>query len=161
MKKLIVLFLFLSSYAIADEAFVGYGLGILRGADTFLGQTKYLDLGYREFMWDGLYWQTKLGGIGEGSPDSTRSGGAFLSTGMGLEVDLHPIELRGGGAIAGITTPDSQLGGYFQFNEDMSLGLRDKKGDGIALQYNHISCASFCNPNLGRDFVILELSQKW
>lgn len=147
--------------AVADEGFVGYGLGILRGADTFLGQTKYLNLGYREFMWEGLYWQNKLGALGEGGPDQTRRGGVYFASGLGLEVDLQPIELRGGGSLAGITSPDSQLGGYFEFNEDVSLGLRDKKGSGIALQYNHLSCASFCSPNLGRDFVILELSQKW
>ena len=160
-RSILLLLLLFSTTAMADEAFVGYGLGILRGADTFLGQTKYVDLGYREFMWDGIYWQNKLGGIGEGSPDQTRKGGAWASTGLGLEVELQPLELRGGGALAGITNPDSQLGGYFQFNEDVSVGLRDKKGDGIALQYNHLSCGTLCSPNLGRDFVILELSQKW
>ncbi len=161
MKIFIALLLFLSSISNADEAFVGYGLGVFHGADTFLGQTKYLDLGYREFIWEGIYWQNKFGGIGEGSPDLTRKGGGWASTGFGIEVDLSPVELRGGGALAAITTPDSQLGGYLQMNEDMSLGLRDKKGDGVAFQYNHLSCGSFCSPNLGRDFVIFELSEKW
>ena len=162
MKNLVISLICLFSInCFGDEAFVGYGVGILHGADTFLGQTKYLDVGYRDFIWEGLYWQNKIGGIGEGSPDQTRSGGGFVSSGVGVEVDLRPIELRGGGALAAITNPDSQLGGYFQFNEDVSLGLRDKKGDGLALQYNHISCATFCSPNMGRDFILLELSQKW
>lgn len=160
-KKYLLLAFLISGTAIADEGFVGYGLGILHGADDFLGQSKYIDLGYRADMWNGIYWQTKIGGWGEGGPDLTRKGGGFTSTGIGLEVDLQPVELRGGGALALITTPDSQLGGYFQFNEDISVGLRDKHGNGIALQYNHISCGTLCSPNLGRDFMILELSEKW
>ena len=161
-RNMLLFLLLFSTTAMADEAFVGYGLGILRGADTFLGQTKYLDLGYREFMWDGIYWQNKVTAWGEGSPDLTRKGGGYFSTGLGLEVELQPLELRGGGSLGAITAPDSQLGAVFpQFNENMGIGLRDKKGDGIAIEYDHISCASFCHVNLGRDFLILELSQKW
>jgi len=151
----------LLNLAYADEAFVGYGVGIFRGADQFLGQTKYASIGYRDFLYEGLYWQSKLGFIGEGSADQTRKSGGWTSSGFGLETNLSPVELRGGAALAAITTPDSQLGGYFEFNEDVSIGLRDTRGDGIALQYNHISCASLCSPNLGRDAVMLELSQKW
>lgn len=161
MKKLIPFLLLLSTVAMADEGFVGYGLGVFHGADDFLGQSKYINLGYRADLGAGIYWQTKVGAWGEGGPDLTRKGGGFGSTGVGLEIDLQPIELRGGGALATITTPDSQLGGYFQFNENMAVGLRDKRGAGIAVEYDHISCGSLCSPNLGRDFIILELSEKW
>lgn len=158
----ILAFLLCSLPSEADELFAGYGLGIFRGADSFFGQTKYADLGYRDFLWNGIYWQSKLGYIGEGSPDLTRKSGGWGSTGFGLESDLNPVELRGGAALAFITTPDSQLGAVFpQFNEDISIGFRDKTNNGIALQYNHISCATFCSPNLGRDFVVLELSIKF
>jgi hypothetical protein len=160
MKKLLLLLL-ISNVCFGDEAFIGYGLGIFHDADTFMGQNKYMDVGYRETMWEGLYWQNKLGGWSEAGPDLTRKGGGFYSNGLGLEVDLSPVEVRGGGALALITSPDSQLGGNFQFNEDFSVGVRDRKGDGIALQYNHLSCGPLCQPNLGRDFLILELSQKW
>ena len=161
-RNMLLFLLLFSTTAMADEAFVGYGLGILRGADTFLGQTKYLDLGYREFMWDGIYWQNKVTAWGEGSPDLTRKGGGYFSTGLGLEVELQPLELRGGGSLGAISAPDSQLGAVFpQFNENFGIGLRDKKGDGIAFEYDHISCSSFCHPNMGRDFIMLELSQKW
>lgn len=160
MKKLILLLL-LSNLALADEAFLGYGVGVFGDADSFIGQNKYMDLGYREFLFDGLYWQNKLGFLSEGGPDQTRKSGFWGSTGLGLEVDLQPLEIRGGGALGGISNPDSQLGGYFQFNENFSVGLRDRKGDGIAIEYNHLSCGPFCQPNTGRDFIILELSQKW
>lgn len=145
-----------------DEAGISYGVGIFHDADSFLGQNKYIDINYRHFVYQGVYIQSKLGGLGEGGPDQTRKGGGFIAQGAGLEVDLKPIELRGGGSLAAITTPDSQLGSVFpQFNEDIAIGFRDKKEDGIAVQYNHISCASFCSPNAGRDFILFELSLKW
>ena len=146
----------------ADEAFVGYGIGIFNDASYNVGQMKVGDLGYRHFLFDGVYWQNKVGYWGEGSPDLSRSSSGFISSGLGLEMDLQPFELRSGYGLAAITSPDSQLGAVFpQFNGDLYAGFRDKKGDGIGLEYNHISCASFCSPNLGRDFIMIQLSQKW
>lgn len=162
MKKLILALLLLSNVALADEAFLGYGLGVFNDANEFLGQNKYGELGYRTFVWDGIYWQFKGGYWGEGSADKTRNAGFFASMGPGLELDLQPIEIRSGWGLAAISSPDSQLGSRFpQFNGELYLGLRDRKGDGIGVQYEHLSCASFCTPNQGRDFIILQLSQKW
>lgn len=160
--KVLAILLLLSNVALADEAFLGYGVGVFHDADDFLGQNKYLGLGLRSFLWEGLYWQNKVLAWGEGSSDPTRKGGAMFASGIGQEVSIPPVEIRGGGSLAIISNPDSQLGAMFpQFHEEISLGLRDSKGDGIALQYGHISCASFCTPNQGKDFVIFELSQKW
>lgn len=145
----------------AGEGFVGYGVGVFNDANSFVGQNKYAEVGYREFMWDGIYWQNRLGYWGEGGSDPTRKNSFWFSSGLGLEVDLQPLEVRGGMGPALITNPDSQLGGYLQFNETMGIGIRDKKGDGMALEYNHLSCASLCNPNNGRDSVTFEMSQKW
>jgi Lipid A 3-O-deacylase (PagL) len=162
-KTIIAALLILSSsVAMADEGFIGYGLGVFHDADEHLGQNKYLELGLREDIWQGIYWQYKGGFWGEGSTDPTRKAGFWVSTGPGFEVDLNPVEFRSGWGLAAISNPDSQLGSYFpQFNGEIYLGLRDKKGDGVGFQYEHISCATFCNPNQGRDFVILQLSQKW
>ena len=165
MKKysfLLLLLIGIVNNSYGEEAFIGYGVGIFNDSNYFLGQNKYIDVGYRSFMWDGFYWSFKGGYEGEGSPDIGRKSGFFASSGPGLEIDLQPLELRSGWGLAMISTPDSQLGGYFpQFNGTASIGLRDKHGDGIALEYNHISSAGFVNPNIGRDFMILELSQKW
>lgn len=157
----LLLLLLLSNVCLASEAFMGYGVGIFNDASSFIGQNKYAELGYREFVWEGVFWQNRLGYWGEGSGDKTRQNSFWYSSTMGLEVDLQPLEIRGGVGPALISNPDSQLGGYFQFNEHMSIGLRDKKGDGMALDYNHLSCASLCNPNRGRDSITFEMSQKW
>src|SRR5271167_920999 len=136
----ILICLLISTPAHADEAFVGYGVGVFHDADQFLGQMKIANIGYRHFLFDGLYWQNKLGYYGEGSGDLTRKSSGFFSSGLGFEVSLLPVEFRGGAALAAITTPDSKLGAVFpQMNEDVSLGVRDKNGNGAALQYNHLS----------------------
>lgn len=162
MKKLLLLLALISTQCFADEAFLGYGVGILGDASQYVGQNKFGELGYRSFLLDGIYWQFKGGFWGEGSADPTRNASFWVSSGPGLEIDLQPIEIRSGWGLAAITSPDSQLGARFpQFNGEVYLGLRDKKGDGVGVQYEHISCASFCTPNHGRDFLILQLSQKW
>jgi hypothetical protein len=162
MKKILLLLLLISNICFAEEAFIGYGVGVFNDANYYLGQNKYIDAGYRSFIWDGFYWEWDGGYWGEGSPDIGRKSGFFASSGPGLEIDLQPLELRSGWQLAAISNPDSQLGGYFpEFHGTASIGLRDKKGDGIAVEYNHISSAGLVTPNIGRDFILLELSQKW
>lgn len=163
MNKLIFLLLLISNVCIAaDEAFLGYGLGVFKSASESSIQVKVIDGGIRSFLIDGIYWQIKGGYWIDSSSDPTRKSGGFASSGPGMEVNLAPVEIRSGWGLGFITTPDSILGGVFpQFNGELYIGLRDKKGDGIGLEYNHISSAGLVTPNQGRDFIILQLSQKW
>lgn len=162
MTRIIYLILILSSIAHADEAYIGYGVGVFGSADHYAGQTKAFETGHRSFLWDGIYWQNKIGYWGEGSPDKSRKSSLYIATGPGFEIDLQPLELRSGWGLSMISNRDSQLGGVFpQFNGDFYVGLRDKKGDGMGVKYQHFSSAGLVTPNAGRDFILLELSQKW
>ena len=163
MKSFLSIFLFLiSSVCLADEAFSSYGIGVFGDADYHMAQMKVGELGYRDFLFGGIYWQHKVGYWGEGSPDPSRKSSFFVSSGPGMEVDLQPIEIRSGWGLAAISNPDSQLGGRFpQFNGELYLGLRDRKGDGIGIEYEHVSSAGIVTPNHGRDAILLQLSQKW
>lgn len=157
-----ILAIILSSTAMADEAFLGYGLGVFNSAKQSSGEVKAFQLGYRDDLIDGFYWQYKLGFWGDGSGDKGRSSSGYASTGPGFRVDLNPIEIRTGWGIAAITSPDSYLGGRFpQFNGELYMGVRDKHGNGIGFQYEHISSAGLVTPNQGRDLVILQMSQRW
>lgn len=158
---LAILCLIASAPAHADEGYVSYGVGVFHDADNYTGQMKVAEVGYRHFMFDGVYWQNKIGYWGEGSDDKSRLSSAYGFTSFGMEMNLHPLEIRSGYGIGGITQTDSQLGGNLQFNGEVYFGLRDKEGDGIGAKYNHISCASLCSPNHGRDNVQIELSIKW
>jgi hypothetical protein len=161
MKYFIFILLF-CKIASADEAFINYGVGILESAKSSFSETKMIDVGYRSFIWDGLYWQNKAGVWIDNSGDPNRSSSGYASSGIGLEVDLKPIELRTGSGLAFITSPDHYLGGIFpQFDTDFYAGVRDRFGDGIGIKYDHISSAGIFSYNQGRDFVTFEISYKW
>lgn len=163
MKKFIILLSSLFALtANADSSFFNFGLGIANSAKTSRGETKVGALGYRSDLFDGIYWQYKVGFYGDGSGDETRKSSAFAFTGPGMLIDFKPIEIRAGWGLGGIATPDSYLGGRFpQFNGEVYLGVRDHRGNGIGLGYEHISSAGLVTPNQGRDFFVLQLSQQW
>lgn len=150
----------LNSYA--DEGFMGFGVGVANSAKHSSGEVKVFSLGLREDIFDGIYWQYKLGYWGDGSGDPSRGSSFYASTGPGFLVDLHPVEIRTGWSLAAISSPDSYLGGRFpQFNGELYLGLRDFRGNGIGVQYEHVSSAGIVTPNQGRDFFVLQISQRW
>ena len=161
-KHTIALLLLFSTTAHADESFFSFGVGVANSAKRSSGETKVANLGIRNEIYQGIYWQWKLGFYGDGSGDPTRKGSGYASVGPGMLIDLRPLELRAGYGIAAITTPDSYLGGCFpQFQGEFYIGIRDYRGNGIGAQYEHISSAGLVTPNQGRDFVVLQLSQQW
>lgn len=159
---LALILLLVSSQSRAQEVFFDYGLGIFNSAKNAPTEVKVADIGYRGELYNGLYWQSKVGYWGEGSGDPTRNSSFYFSTGPTLLIDLKPIELRSGWGLATISDPDSYLGGNFpQFNGEVYAGVRDMYGNGIGVKYEHISSAGLVQPNVGRDFIALEISSKW
>lgn len=162
MRKIVVIFsLLISTVAFADEGFVGMGVGAFNTAKGGPGSVKLGQVGHRLDLIDGFYWQNKVGGWGQGSNDYGMKSSGYIASGLGFRVDLTPVEFRAGYSLAGITTPDAYLGGNFQFNGEAYLGLRDRHGNGFGVKYEHISSAGLEMPNQGRDFYVLELSQRW
>lgn len=146
----------------AEEAFLSYGVGTFASARDSGAETKVINGGYRLELINGFYWQFKSGYWKDMSGDPTRKDSLYFSTGPTMLIDLRPVEIRTGIGLSGITNPDSYLGGYFpQFNEELYVGGRDKNGNGIGVKYEHISSAGIIQPNVGRDFLILEISTKW
>lgn len=161
-RKIIFCCFLTSTTSYADETFGAYGIGAFNSAKNARAEVKAINLGYRSEIYNGFYWQYKIGYWGEGSGDERRKSSFYISIGPGLTIDLKPIELRSGWGIGAISNPDNYLGGRFpQFNGELYAGLRDRKNNGIGIKYEHISSASLIQPNIGRDFILLELSQKW
>lgn len=159
---LIALTTLITASAFADDAFISLGVGAANSAKNSAGEVKIANVGYRRHFGNGFYWQAKLGYFGDGSGDPTRKSSGYASTGPGALIDLHPIEMRIGYGLAAITTPDSYLGARMpQFQGEVYIGVRDPHGKGLGAQYEHISCASFCTPNQGRDFLVIQLSQSF
>ena len=161
-KSILALITLFSLTAHADEGFFGFGVGLANSAKNSRGEVKLFNGGIREDLFQGIYLQGKFGYWGDGSGDPNRSGSLFVSAGPGFLVDLSPLEIRTGWSLAMISTPDGYLGGRFpQFNGEIYVGLRDYRGNGVGLQYDHISSAGLVNPNAGRDFFTLQVSQRF
>ena len=161
MHKLLILLLLSIIPCNADEGFMAFGVGAFSSARHGPGEVKTYNLGLRQDLIDGFYSQYKVGLWGQGSNDEGMKSSGYGSAGLGFRVDVKPVEFHAGWALGGITTPDSYLGGYFQFNGDLGVTLRDYKGNGIGLAYSHLSSAGIEMPNQGRDFITLELSNRW
>lgn len=161
-KAIVFLSILAATPALADEGFFDFGVGVANSAKQHTGEVKVGSIGLREEIYQGIYWQYKLGYFGDGSGDPGRHGSIYASMGPGMLIDLRPIEMRAGYGIAAISKPDSYLGGRFpQFQGEVYFGFRDHRGNGIGVEYQHISSAGFVTPNQGRDFVVLQLSQQW
>ena len=157
---LALILLFYSSQTHAQEIFLSYGLGAFNSSASLPSPT--INGGYRYELYNGFYWHLTGGYWKDNSTDPTRKSSAYFSTGPGLLVDLNPVEIRNSVGLAAITNPDGYLGGSFpEFNEEIYVGLRDRHGNGIGVKYDHISSAGIYQPNIGRDFIMLEVSSKW
>lgn len=147
----------------ADEAFVSYGLGVAESSIHYTAETKVLNLGYRAFLNDSSpFYLEGTGGFWlDSSGDPNRSSSGFFSLSPGIKIDFHGFELRNAYGVALITSPDGYLGGPFQFHGEVYAGFRDAiTGYGIGIKYNHFSSAGIEQPNVGRDFLMLEISLK-
>ncbi|MCX9024629.1 MAG: acyloxyacyl hydrolase [Candidatus Methanoperedens sp.] len=156
------LVLLIASSAHSQELGFSYGLGVFNSAKLSAVEVKVVNLAYRYEILNGLYWQAKVGYWGDGSGNPTRKGSFYASTGLGMKLDFRPIEFRSGWSLAGISQTDGYLGGNFpQFNGEIYVGVRDKKGNGAGIKYEHISSAGYFAQNVGRDFILLEMSKLW
>lgn len=158
---LLVGVLLMNTWAYADEGFMGFGVGVANSAKHGPGEVKTYNLGYREDLIEGFYWQGKAGLWGLGANSEGQKSSGYGTTGLGFRVDFTPVEFHAGWSAGLITTPDSFLGGVFEFQGDLGVTLRDRHGNGIGLAYTHLSSAGIYSPNLGRDFGVLELSTRW
>lgn len=113
---------------------------------------KGLGVGYQSSAWflatrleAGAYTdQSKRGGV--------RSSG-FGFAGIGVQPEYGPLYVNFFQYVGLIGSPDTVLGGLFQFSEEVGIGIKDERnGTSVGLFYKHISNAGISLPNIGRDF---------
>ena len=87
-----------------------------------------------------------------------KTGSALVSGQIGFEVNRDGTLF---GAFTGpclISNPDQVLlGGYFEFMDDLHLGIQDRQGNYFGIMYRHISDAGLTRVNVGRDIIGLEM----
>ena len=150
----------ITSKIVLAGSFGQYGLGVFHSSDYGKGETKSFSLGYEE-DWVGPFIHQYELGVYADQGGHGRSTSGFGNMSVGVEVNPGYFVARSLWGIGAITTPDSMLGGWFQFNQDLLLGVKDDKGHIIGVDYKHISSAGIYSPNQGRDFILIHVEIPW
>lgn len=158
MNKLVFSLLLFSSVAWADQDqyVLDGGVGVFHSADHGLSEMKMLTFSVQETLWGPLKQRAVVGGWIDNVPGRS---GSFLASGqLGFEVNSNGLvgSIFTGPAI--ISSPDNVLlGGYFEFMDDLHLGIQDRDNNYIGVMYRHISDAGLTPVNIGRDMICIEL----
>lgn len=143
--------------ASAADLFVEAGVGVFSSGVNTLAETKMLEVGFQEDVWGPLVNRYGIGGwidcAGRGRGDS-----AFIADQLGFQVST-PSGLFSS-VFTGptlISQTDTYLGGHFQLQEDVHFGLMDREGNAMSVFYKHLSSAGIETPNIGRDFIGVEI----
>jgi len=109
-------------------------------------------IGYEETFVDHFLYKIDAGAWTDNQPE--RNGAPYGSVGLGPRLGSlkgFNLQIVGSVAIAGYT--DSLLGSNFQFTEELTLGYGP-----VGFGYKHFSNAGIIRPNIGRDYVYLNLA---
>ena len=142
-------------------SFLKYGVGLYETSDKTLSSSKLFSLGYISEFLGPLVRQYEVGAYFDNSHREGASGSGFADFAIGLDVRPGDFVARSTWGAGAITSPDTILGGWFQFTQDLYLGITDKTGNAIGLNYKHISSAGIYKQNKGRDFLTVQVSIPW
>ena len=144
-----------------SESFIKIGSGVTSPAGAGAVDVSMTSFGFRDQILGALVYQYEAG-LWLDSAGNGRKSSALFNICIGLEVVSGPVVARSVHGPAFISTPDSRLGGYFpNFNHDIYLGLRDRRGNAVGLTYKHVSNAGLMPPNVGRDFLSVDIGIPW
>jgi hypothetical protein len=155
-KYLIVLLFFVTVQPLYADSLVDVGLGVFNSGKNSPSETKFAAIGYQGDFWGALKNRLNLGGwidnVGNG-----RGSSAFVAAQIGFEVESNGwcSSVFIGPALIG--SPDSYLGGRFQFYDSLNFGIKDKDSNYIGISYRHISSAGIHDRNIGRDVLGIEI----
>ena len=144
------------AHADTDELLVDGALGVFNTDGKSISQVKFAKVGIQEDVWYALKQRFNVGTwVDSRGPGFNTSGFAGYQVGFDVKNDVMEAGIFSGPTL--ITSPDIDLGGVFQFNETVFLGVRDKGDESIGVVYNHLSSAGLEMPNLGKDFMGIEI----
>lgn len=149
-------------FAKGDEgsSFAKYSLGVNAPNQNSISDVKSISVGYLHRL--GIF-ETKIevGGWADNTGNQDAANSLFGFYSFGLEADLKYFYANFFQGVGGISHTDNVLGGYFQFCEELGIGVRDDRGIGIGAQFKHISDGGLVQPNHGRDFIGLVIQFPW
>jgi hypothetical protein len=143
-----------------DGTYLKYGIGIFHSADYGTAETKTFALGYKDGLVGPLVQQREVG-LWVDPAGHGRSSSGYANYSVGAEATPGYLVASAMWGVAAITTPDSMLGGWFQFKNDTFLGVKDDRGNTFGLNYTHVSSAGIESPNMGRDMLSVKVGIPW
>ena len=159
LNKLIALYFMVMgciAYADQDSIVTDVGVGEFGTKGSSLSQVKFAKVGWQEDLWYNLKQRMNAGGWID-TRELGYSSSAFAGYQLGFEVKNSVFEASVFSGPTLISSPDNALGGIFQLNETLFFGIVDKDDNTIGIVYNHFSSAGLEMPNLGRDFMGIEI----
>jgi hypothetical protein len=164
--RLLIAFLVIAVHGMGDcrgcspfsEANAAVVLNVGVGRDIIIGEQfeRTAKVGYAIPVFEGFSVRPEVAGWMTGRTGH-KSGVLFAL----------PLEFRAvspGGIYASIsfgpgviTSPDAWLGGHFQFDTELALGVMAGNGLGCGLAYGHVSSAGIYEVNKGRDWLMIQL----
>lgn len=82
----------------------------------------------------------------------------FGQIGAGIEPKAGPIYFHFFQSIGFVTKEDQYLSGYFQFVEDLGVGIRDVKTQtALGFSFKHLSNGGLSSPNKGRELIGIQV----
>lgn len=140
------------------EGYAEAAIGVFNSAKHSPIETKFGQMGYRAYSQWGGFIEGEFGGWAHQAGTTGQRSSGYLATLVGVEAE-HGVDLRLAVGPAIVTNPDIYLGGNFpQFTEDFFVGVRGRTGTSLGAKYKHFSSAGLVMPNIGRDFLGVEVS---
>jgi len=160
MKKLLLIFALITTPCTADTVFK-YGSNAAKEGES-LGSTKSIFIANQNQWFGPFSDQYEVGVWFDNTGIKGRKSSGLLGYSLGVNVNSGYLF---GQAFIGpslISHTDSNLGGHFQFNNDIAFGLRDPESQStIGINYKHVSSAGLELPNKGRDFLMFRVGISW
>lgn len=145
----------LSTKSLADEYNFRYGISTPRSPS----QSKVFGLGYYDHLVYGFHYTLQADLIN--TPANTKSNTSFIAgPGLGLSVEGEKAFARVTWGPSYLSQKDQDLGGHFQFMQDLVIGVQDYYNI-IGVGYKHISSAGIEKPNHGKDFLYIIIGVKF
>lgn len=157
-KFILLMSVFWSGLVYSDDVTVNFGTGVFNSGKDSLAETKVLYGGYNYYLHERtLFWRTEFGGWVD-TAGSGRGSSAFGSQMLGVNAENEFFYAQGAAGVALLSNTDSFLGGNIAFTETASIGINGSHNTKVGVFYKHISNAGLYDPNIGRDFIGVQIN---
>lgn len=152
-----LLLLLISSTAIAGPT-LKIGGCIDEDQVISLFNNKFAAIGYQNHIKNTIFDYQIEGGYFADATKGILQQTLFAGPSIGLSIENsgHYTKVFFGPSIVSHT--DERLSIPFEFNADFEFGFQDSRGVGMGIGFKHMSSAGLGSPNLGRDFLYLQIS---